>query len=70
METKKDLESRLNSLRASYISINDIADEIWSYHPSNPDFINPIRIYEELVLKLKCLEEKISRLEMQINSLN
>lgn len=70
METKKDLESRLNSLRASYISINDIADEIWSYHPSNPDFINPIRIYEELVLKLKGLEEKISRLEMQINSLN
>ena len=70
METKKDLESRLNSLRASYISINDIADEIWSYHPSNPDFINPIRIYEELVLKLKDLEEKISRLEMQINSLN
>jgi len=70
METKKDLESRLNSLRASYISINDIADEIWSYHPSNPDFINPIRIYEELVLKLKDLEEKIYRLEMQINSLN
>jgi len=70
METKKDLESRLNSLRASYISINDIADEIWSYHPSNPDFINPIRVYEELVLKLKGLEEKISRLEMQINSLN
>lgn len=70
METKKDLESRLNSLRASYVSINDIADEIWSYHPSNPDFINPIRVYEELVLKLKGLEEKISRLEMQINSLN
>ncbi len=70
MKTKKDLESRLNSLRASYISINEIADEIWSYHPSNPDFINPIRVYEELVLKLKGLEEKISRLEMQINSLN
>tara|TARA_Y100000385_G_scaffold288649_1_gene355812 strand:+ start:2739 stop:2951 length:213 start_codon:yes stop_codon:yes gene_type:complete len=70
METKKDLESRLNSLRASYVSINDIADEIWSYHPSNPDFINPIRVYEELVLKLKGLEEKISKLEMQINSLN
>ena len=70
METKKDLESRLNSLRASYVSINDIADEIWSYHPSNPDFINPIRVYEELVLKLKGLEGKISKLEMQINSLN
>lgn len=70
MESKQDLENRINSLKESYISINNIADEVWSYHPSNPDFINPIRVYEELALKLRSLEEKISSLEFQINSLN
>jgi len=70
MESKRDLENTISSLRTTYIHLDNVLDEIWSYHPANPDFINPIRVYDELVGKMVELERKISKLELQLNSLN
>jgi hypothetical protein len=40
------------------------------YHPANPNFINPIKMYEDLKVKLLELEQEINSLEREINSLN
>jgi hypothetical protein len=60
----------LHELRLEYLHQSNILEEIWTYHPSNPDFVNPIRAYEEIKNKLHDLEHKINSLEREINSLN
>jgi hypothetical protein len=63
---KKDIEKA----KLSYINYSSLLEEIWVYHPANPDFVNPIKIYEDLKSKLLELEQEISSLEREINSLN
>lgn len=60
----------LHELRLEYLHQSNILEEVWKYHPSNPNFNNPIRAYEEIKNKLHDLEHKINSLEREINSLN
>jgi len=62
--------NKLQELKLEYIHQTNILDELWLYHPSNPNFVNPIRAYEEIKNNLHDLEHKINSLEREINSLN
>lgn len=64
------IKHQIEEAKIKYVSYSTLLDEIWVYHPSNPDFINPIRMYEELKTKLAELEREINSLEREINSLN
>ena len=70
MKNKRNLLGELEELNLKFTHLDGIMEEVWVYHPSNPDFVNPIRFFEELSLDKKDIEDEISRLESEINSLN
>ena len=70
MESKQDLVNRLDNLNETYIKLNNIINDIWSYHPSNPDFVNPITYHKHLLENLDEVVKEIKLLESEINSLN
>jgi hypothetical protein len=64
------IKNEIEKAKLSYISYSSLLDEIWMYHPANPNFVNPIKMYEDLKVKLLELEQEINSLEREINSLN
>lgn len=65
-----DNKTQLDDLKVEYLVNSNYLDEVWRYHPSNPNFINPLKVYKELKDKLDELERKINILERENNSLN
>lgn len=63
---KKQLMNDLEKLQNECLSIAAIMDEVWVYHPSNPDFINPISYIEYLKGELKRLEREVDEIEREI----
>lgn len=64
------LEGELSSLNSKLHKLHTLEDEIWLYHPKNPNFINPITLFEKIQADLKALERKIDEVTFKINSLN
>jgi hypothetical protein len=64
------LEGELSSLNSKLHKLHTLEDEIWPYHPKNPNFINPITLFEKIQADLKVLERKIDEVTFKINSLN
>lgn len=62
--------SQLDDLKVEYLVNSNYLDEIWRYHPSNPNFVNPLKEYKEIKDRLNKLERKINILERENNSLN
>jgi hypothetical protein len=65
-----DNKSQLDNLKSEYLINSNYLDEIWRYHPSNPNFINPLKEFKNIKDKLNELERKINLLERKNNSLN
>lgn len=65
----QDLENEILSLQNQLISDCDVLDEMWKYHPANPEFVNPIRAYDELKKSITYLEGKLADLELKIKTL-
>jgi uncharacterized coiled-coil DUF342 family protein len=65
----QDLENEILSLQNQLISDCDVLDEMWKYHPANPEFVNPIRAYDELKKSISYLEGKLADLELKIKTL-
>jgi hypothetical protein len=70
MGEKEKLENELIDLKNHLFALSDIKDDVWVYHPSNPDFINPIKLYEGLKNDILDVERKIQEIEWKLNSLN
>jgi hypothetical protein len=70
MGIKQDIQQELINLENQLITILNIRQDIWSYHPSNPDFINPITMYEDLSKQIVEIERKINYCEREISELN
>lgn len=70
MGEKRKLENELIDLQNQLFALSNIRDEVWAYHPSNPGFINPIKLYEELKVNISDVERKIKEIEWRLNSLN
>jgi uncharacterized coiled-coil DUF342 family protein len=61
-----DLQNKLIDTQNTIINIYNIRDDIWKYHPSNENFINPIKEYEDLSHQIDELEKQISGIELKI----
>jgi hypothetical protein len=70
MGKKEKLKHELIDLQSQLFALTNIKDEVWVYHPLNPGFMNPIKLYEELKNDIINVERKIKELEWKINSLN
>jgi len=70
METKAELILKLNKLQEDIYLFSSLIDEVWAYHPSNPDFISPIKFYSHLEDSISSVGSDIFRVECEINSLN
>jgi hypothetical protein len=67
---RHELEEDLVYLQNEYCDTIQLMEEIYQYHPKNPNFINPISLYEKLKGSLLELECKINEIELKINSIN
>lgn len=65
----QDLENELINVQNQLIGDYEVLDEMWRYHPANPDFINPIKAYDILKKSIVNLENKLVELENKINHL-
>lgn len=65
-----DIKSQLDNLKSEYLINSNYLDEVWRYHPSNPNFINPLKEFKNIQDRLNELEHKINHLERENNSLN
>lgn len=63
------LEQKISNIQNELIGYNIMLDEVWQYHPSNPDFLNPIKVYDELKKSILILEKELGDLESKINHL-
>lgn len=70
MGIKQVLQEELIDLENQYIYVVNLKEEIWNYHPSNPNFINPITLFEKLKLEIDDIERRINEITFKINSLN
>jgi hypothetical protein len=64
-----DLEDKLIDLQNVLVGNYSVLEELWAYHPSNPDFINPIKAYDELKIQISELENELTDIENKIKHL-
>jgi len=62
-----ELEQKLSEVQNNLVNYYTTLDEIWMFHPANPDFVNPIKMYDDLKKSITNLEMKMVDLEMKIN---
>ena len=65
----QDLENEMVDIQDELVSNYSVLNEMWVYHPANPDFINPIKAYDELKKSISKLENKLVDLELKIKTL-
>jgi uncharacterized coiled-coil DUF342 family protein len=64
--TLSELENEVIDCQNTLIAKYSILDELWSYHPLNEKFINPITSYEELKKEIISMEVKMAEIEQKI----
>ena len=66
-ETKIKLEQKLTDAQNELIGNSLMLDEVWKYHPANSEFVNPIKVYDDLKKSIESLELKIRLYETERN---
>tara|TARA_R110000744_G_scaffold222550_1_gene341426 strand:+ start:206 stop:424 length:219 start_codon:yes stop_codon:yes gene_type:complete len=66
----ENLEDKVIDLQNVLMSNYIILDELWSYHPANENFINPVKSYDEMKLVIKSLEDELRDIQEQIHQFN
>jgi hypothetical protein len=64
------LEDKIINLQNNIIQEHNILDELWRYHPSNENFINPIKEYDKLKKSIEEKEIELDEIQDKINRLN
>lgn len=64
-----DLEDKMIDLQNVLVGNYSVLEELWAYHPSNPDFINPIKAYDEIKSQISELEKQLTDIENKIKHL-
>lgn len=65
----QDLENEVVNIQNQLMDGYGVLEEIWVYHPANPNFTNPIKAYDELKKSILDLEVKLANLELKIKTL-
>jgi hypothetical protein len=60
------LEDKISDLQNVLVSNYSVMDELWQYHPANPDFINVIKAYDEVKKQIVDMEVQLADLELKI----
>jgi hypothetical protein len=66
----ENLENKAINLQNTIIHEYNVLEELWRYHPSNENFINPIKEYEKLKERIGELELKLDEIQNQIKYKN
>lgn len=48
------------------IDMNNAIEEVWNYHPENPNRIDPVQYHAILLAKLEKLEQELKDFEAEI----
>ncbi len=62
----RDLEDKICNLQNVLVSNYSVMDELWKYHPTNPDFVNVIKAYDEVKREIVDMEVQLVDLELKI----
>jgi hypothetical protein len=62
----RDLEDKMINLQNVLVSNYTIMDELWKYHPANPEFVNIIKAYDEIKKETGNIEIQLLDLELKI----
>jgi uncharacterized coiled-coil DUF342 family protein len=62
----RDLEDKISFIQNDLVSNYTIMDELWKYHPANPDFVNVIKAYDEVKKEIIKVEVQLTDLELKI----
>ena len=65
----EELNQKLCDLQNEIIEHTLIMDELWKYHPANPNFINPISLYKNLKIEVSNMDAEIENIESMIDAL-
>ena len=67
--TVAELEDEIVTLQNYIITISNVIDEMWKYHPENPNFLNPITECRELKKRKLVIEGKIQDIDVKLSIL-
>jgi uncharacterized coiled-coil DUF342 family protein len=62
----RDLEDKISFIQNALVSNYTIMNELWKYHPANPDFVNVIKAYDEVKKEIIKVEVQLTDLELKI----
>jgi hypothetical protein len=64
--TREEFENQHIDRINQIIDINNAIGEVWSYHPENPNQIDPVFYHAVLVAKLEKMEQELKEFESNI----
>ena len=64
-----DLNNKKSELIADLIATSTEMEEVWNYHPDNPDKKDPVTEYEKLKQIKSDVEREIDELEREFDKL-
>jgi hypothetical protein len=70
MGERERLSNQIDELKNKLKDCFLMKEEIWPYHPSNPNFTNPISVFKMLEGEINLIEREINDLTFKINALN
>ena len=64
-----DLNNKKSELIADLIATSTVKEEVWNYHPDNPNKKDPVTEYEKLKQIKSDVEREIDELEREFDKL-
>lgn len=65
----QDLENKMVNIQNQLVNDCEVLEQMWVYHPANPNFINPIKAYDDLKKSISKLEKELVDIELKIKTL-
>jgi hypothetical protein len=70
MGENENLKKQIKELERELYDSILFKDELWLYHPNNPNYINVISVFKKLENEITLIERKINDLTFRLNALN
>jgi hypothetical protein len=70
MGENENLKKQIKELERELYDSILFKDELWLYHPNNPNYINVISVFKKLENEIELIERKINDLTFRLNALN
>ena len=64
MSQQQEMENLKADLINDLISVSTVMEELWKYHPENPERIDIVSEYDNLILMKKEIETELDDLEL------